>query len=95
MQQIHTPRYHIITLLAMGNFEDGIRSIHLVLEKRLFLNIRKRTEAVPLLFACHYVFNLVYVHGCHSFFLFLEYLFLKTRLGRKQGPQKLIAVLGL
>ena len=83
------------TLLVMGNFEDGIKSIHPVVERRILLNIRKRTEAVPLLFACHFVFNLVYVPGCHSFFHFLEYLFLKIRLGLKQGPQKLIAQLGL
>ena len=55
------------TLLTMGNFEDGIKSIHLVVKRRIFLNLKKRTEAVPLPFVCHFVFNLVYVH--------LEYLF--------------------
>ena len=52
-------------------------------------------EAIPVLFAAYFVFNLTYEHRAQSFYQFLEHIFLKTKLGRKQGLQKLIALLKL
>lgn len=83
------------SLLACGSFGDGISSVHIVIEKKVFLTVTKRTNAIPLLFAAYFVFNLSYGPGAQSFYHFFEHVFLKTKLGRKQGPQKLIALLKL
>lgn len=83
------------SLLVCGSLGDRISSVHLVMEKKIFLTLRKRVEAIPVLFATYFVFNLTYEHGAQSFYQFLEHIFLKTKLGRKQGPQKLIASLKL
>ena len=81
------------SLLACGSFGDGISSVHLVMEKNIFITVRKQTNAIPLLFAMYFIFNLSYEPGAQSFYQFFEHVFLKTKLGRKQGPQKLLALL--
>ena len=83
------------SLLACGSFGDGISSVHLVMEKKIFLTVRKLTDAIPLLFTTYFVFNLCYESGTQSFYHFFEHVFLKTKLGCKQGPQKLIALLNM
>lgn len=83
------------SLLACGSFHDQIYSVHLVMEKKVFLTIRKLTDAIPLLFSTYFIFNLCYEPGAQSIYQCLEHVFLKTKLGRKQGVQKLIASLQL
>ena len=48
----------------------------------------KLTEVVPLLLCMSFVFNLCYVPGANSFYLFLEYVLLNTRSALKTDDQQ-------
>ena len=83
-------------ILATGSIADGIQDAYIIIEKKVLLRATKLTEIVPLLFCMFFVFNLSYVPGANSFYLFLEHVFLQTRAATKKHTiTKLILRLGL
>jgi len=69
------------SLLACGSFGDGISSIHLVMEKKIFLTVRKLTDAIPLLFTTYFVFNLCYESGTQIFLSLFRACIFEDKVG--------------
>ena len=67
----------------------------MVLENQIMYKIDKKTEFVPALFAMFFVFHLSYPPGTFNLFHFLEFLFLKVPLGKKQSLLKFWARLDI
>ena len=81
-------------VLCTGTFEK-IQDCYLVLEKKILFRIPKKTEVVILLFCVYFVFNISYPVGTSSFYQFLEFLFIKSKLPKKQALGRLVAKLRL
>ena len=55
------------------------------MEKKVLLAIRKKTDAIPLLFSSYFVFNLSYETGAQSFYHFLEHIFFENQTWVETG----------
>lgn len=80
-------------LLCTGSMEQ-IEEVFLVLEKKVLFGV-KATESVVTLFSVFFVFNINFPTNTHSFFQFLEHVFLKVKLPKKQALARLAAKLSV
>ena len=60
------------TIVIEGSLA-GIKEAYLVIEKEVLCKIPKIKEAVLILLASFYVFNINYTSGLFNLFMFLEY----------------------